>query len=167
MQCKACDETNLALLLLFKEEPALRFPYERLGDDLHSEFLIRAHGAMGDELKSVVEKWLNEKTMTSAVGIRRSLKRSKPLVFLDSPDLKKRMRSKRGELQGILSDGPSYIMNAGHSGDIRGINMYSVDAVDTFTEEHTQCHLAVYYSYTLLCVRVFPVRPGRSASCEV
>ena len=157
MQCKACDETNLALLLLFNEEPALRFPYERLGDDLHSEFLIRAHGAMGDELKSVVEKWLNEKTMTSAVGIRRSLKRSKPLVFLDSPDLKKRMRSKRGELQRILSDGPSYIMNAGHS----GINMYSVDAVDTCTEEHTQCHLA------MRCVRVFPVRPGRSASCEV
>ena len=147
----------MALLLLFKEEPALRFPYERLGDDLHSEFLIRAHGAMGDELKSVVEKWLNEKTMTSAVGIRRSLKRSKPLVFLDSPDIKKRMRSKRGELQSILSDGPSYIMHAGHS----GINMYAVDAVDTCTEEHTQCHLATR------CVRVFPVRPGRSASCEV
>ena len=115
MQCKACDETNLALLLLFKEEPALRFPYERLGDDLHSEFLIRAHGAMGDELKSVVEKWLNEKAMTSAFGMRkerRYLKRSKASVFLDSPDLKKRMGSKHGELQGIISAGPSYILNA-------------------------------------------------------
>jgi len=155
---------------LFNEKPALRFPYERLDEDLHSEFLIRAHGARGDELKSVVEKWLNEKAMTSAFGMRkerRSLKRSKPSVFLDSPDLKKRMGSKHGELQGIISAGPSYILNAGPPGDITGTNMYAVDAVDTFTQEHTQCHLAVYNSYTLLCYGVFPARPGRSCSCEV
>ena len=170
MQCKACDETNLALLLLFNEEPALRFPYERLDEELHSEFLIRAHGARGDELKSVVREWLNETAMTSDFGMRkerRSLKRSKPSVFLDSPGLKKRMGSKHGELQRIISAGPSYILNAGPAGDITGTNMYAVDAVDTFTQEHTQCHLAVYNSYTLLCYGVFHVRSGRSCSCEV
>ena len=135
MQCKACDDTNLALLLLFNEEPALRFPYERLDEYLHSEFRISAHGARGDELKSVVEKWLNEKVMASAFGMRkerRSLNRSKASVFLDWPDLKKRMGSKHGELQGIISAGPSYILNA-PPGDITGTNMYAVDAVDTFT----------------------------------
>ena len=116
MQCKACDETNLALLLLFNQEPALRFPYERLDEDLHSEFLISAHGARGDELKSMVEKWLNEKAKTSAFGMwkeRRCLKRSTASVFLDSPDLKKRMGSKHGELHSIISAGPSYMLNAG------------------------------------------------------
>ena len=170
MQCKACDETNLALLLLFNEEPALRFPYERLDEELHSEFLIRAHGARGDELKSVVREWLNETAMTSDSWMRkerRLLKRSKPSVFLDSPELKKRMVSKHGKLQGIISAGPSYILNAGPAGDITGTNMYAVDAVDTFTQEHTQCHLAVYNSYTLLCYGVFHVRPGRSCPCEV
>ena len=66
MQCKACDETNLALLLLFNQEPALPFPYERLDEDLQSEFLIYARDARGDELK----RW-----RSGAVGSRGSLSR--------------------------------------------------------------------------------------------
>ena len=81
-----------------------------------SSYVISAHGARGDERKGVMEKWLNEKAMTSAFGMRkerRYLKRIKASVFLDSPDLKKRKGSKHGELQGIISAGPSYMLNAG------------------------------------------------------
>ena len=112
VRCKACNETTLALLQLFNEEPALRFPYElkvRVDDDIQSGFVIRAHGVRGDELKCQVHTFITEKPTTWFTEKRtehRSLKRSKRSVFLDSPDLKKPMRSKHGELQAIISAGP-------------------------------------------------------------
>ena len=168
MQCKACDETNLALLLLFNQEPALRFPYERLGEDLQSEFLIYARDARGDELKKMVEKWCNENAKTSPFGMRkerRCLKRATASVFLNSPDLKKRMGSKHGELHSIISAGPSYMLNAGPPGNIKAINMYAVDAVEG--EEHPYCHLVVYNAYTQFCNEEHTAHAGRSPSCEV
>ena len=116
VRCKPCYETNLALLRLFNEEPALRFPCDRkvrVDDDLHSEFLIRAHRVRGAELKSRVHTFITEKPTTWLTEKRtehRPLKPSTPSIFLDSPDLKKHMRSKHGELQAIISAGPSYIM---------------------------------------------------------
>ena len=112
MRCKACYETNLALLQMYNEEPALRFPYDRkvpVDEDLHSEFLIKAHRVRGAELKSPVHTFITEKPTTWLTEKRtehRSLKRSTPSIFLDSPDLKKPMRSKHGELQAIISAGP-------------------------------------------------------------
>ena len=86
---------------MFNEEPALRFPYDlkvRVDDDIQSGFVIRAHGFRGDELKCQVQTFITEKPTTWLTEKRtehRSLKRSKHSVFLDSPDLKKHMRSKQ------------------------------------------------------------------------
>ena len=124
MRCKACNETTLALLQLFNEEPALRFPYDlkvRVDDDIQRGFVIRDHGVWGDELTRQVQTFITEKPTTWLTEKRtehRSLKRSKRSVFLDSPDLKKHMRSKHGELQAIISAGPSYILYSGAPGDI-------------------------------------------------
>ena len=99
VRCKACNENTLALLQFINEEPASRFPYElkvRVDDDIQSGFVIRAHGVRGDELKCQVQTYITEKPTTWLTEKRtehRSLKRSKRSVFLDSPDLKKRMRS--------------------------------------------------------------------------
>ena len=144
VRCKACNENTLALLQFINEEPALRIPYDlkvRVDHDIQSGFVIRAHGVRGDELMCQVQTFITEKPTTWLTEKRtehRSLKRSKRSVFLDSPDLKKRMRSKHGELQAIISAGPSY-MYSGTPGDITGINMY---AVDTCTQEHRHCLLA-------------------------
>ena len=157
VRCKACNENTLALLQFINEEPALRIPYDlkvRVDHDIQSGFVIRAHGVRGDELNSVVLTWLTERRTE-----HRSLKRSKRSVFLDSPDLKKPMRSKHGELQAIISAGPSYILHTGAPGDITGTNMY---AVDTCTQEHRHCNLVMYNSYMPPWFGVFPVRSGRS-----
>ena len=106
----------MALLQFFNEEHALRIPYDlkvRVDHDIQSEFVIRTHDVRGDELKCQVQTFITEKPTTWLTEKRtehRSLKRSKCSVFLDSPDLKKHMRSKHGELQAIISAGPSYIM---------------------------------------------------------
>ena len=102
VRCKACNETTLALLQLFNEEPASRFPYDlkvRVDDDIQRGFVIRAHGVWGDELTRQVQTFITENPTTWLTEKRtehRFLKRSKPSVFLDSPDLKKPMRSKHG-----------------------------------------------------------------------
>ena len=59
VRSKACNVTTLALLQLFNEEPALRFPYDlkvRVDDDIQRGFVIRDHGVWGDELKSQVHR---------------------------------------------------------------------------------------------------------------
>ena len=86
----------------------------------------------------------------------RSLKRSKRSVFLDSPDLKKHMRSKHGELQAIISAGPSYILHTGTPGDIAGRYMICCGYL---TQEH-RCEM--YNSYMPPWFGVFPVRRGRA-----
>jgi len=145
VRCKACNETTLALLQFFNEEHALRIPYDlkvRVDHDIQSGFVIRARGVRGDELKCQVQRSITEKPPTWFTEKRtehRSLKRSKPSVFLDSPDLKKHMRSKHGELQAIISAGSSYILYTRAPGDITGTNKY---AVDTCTQEHRHCLLA-------------------------
>ena len=112
VRCKACNETTLALLQFINEEPALRIPYDlkvRVDDDIQRGFVIRDHGVWGDELTRQVQTFITEKPTTWLTEKRtehRSLKRSKRSVFLDSPDLKKPMRSKHGELQAIISAGP-------------------------------------------------------------
>ena len=66
VRCKACNENTLALLQLFKEEPALRLPCDlkvRVDHDIQSEFVIRAHGVRGDELKSQVQTFITERPM--------------------------------------------------------------------------------------------------------
>ena len=66
VRCKACYETNLALLQLFNEEPALRLTCDlmvRVDHDMQSEFVIRAHGVRGDELKSQAQTFITEKPM--------------------------------------------------------------------------------------------------------
>ena len=119
VRCKACNETTLALLQFINEEPALRIPYDlkvRVDHDIQSGFVIRAHGVRGDELKCQVHTFITEKPTTWFPDTRtehRFLKRSKRCVFLDSPGLKKHMRSKHGELQAIISAGPSYILYTG------------------------------------------------------
>ena len=131
--CSGVDQTQLmasamqsmqrehfvALLQLFNEEPALRFPYDlkvRVDDDIQSGFVIRAPGVRGDELKCQVQRFITENPTTWLTEKRTEhlcLKRSKPSVFLDSPDLKKHMRSNYGELQAIISAGPLYILHTG------------------------------------------------------
>ena len=67
VRCNACNETTLALLQLFNEEPASRFPYDlkvRVDDDIQSGFVIRAHGVRGDELKCQVQTFITEKPTT-------------------------------------------------------------------------------------------------------
>ena len=91
----------MALLQLFNEEPALRFPYDlkvRVDDDIQRGFVIRDHGVWGDELTRQVQTFITENPTTWLTEKRTEhlcLKRSKPSVFLDSPDLKKHMRSKQ------------------------------------------------------------------------
>ena len=142
---KACNETTLAPLQLFSEDLALRIPCDlkvRVDHDIQSVFVVRAHCVKGDERTCQVQTTITEKPTTWFTEKRtelRSLKRSKHCVFLHSPDLKKRMRSKHGELQAIISAGPSYILHTGAPGDITGTNMY---AVDTCTQEHRHCLLA-------------------------
>ena len=66
VRSKACNVTTLALLQLFNEEPALRLPCDlmvRVDHDIQSEFVIRAHGVRGDELKSQVQTFITEKPM--------------------------------------------------------------------------------------------------------
>ena len=112
VRCKTCNENTLALLQFINEEPALRFSCDlrvRVDDDIQSGIVIRAHGMRGDELMCQVQTFITEKPTTCLTDKRtehRSLKRSKPSVFLDSPDLKKHMRSNYGELQAIISAGP-------------------------------------------------------------
>ena len=101
MRRKACNETTLALLQFINEEPALRIPYDlkvRVVHDIQNGLVIRARGVRGDELKCQVHTFITEKPTTWFTEKRtehRFLKRSKPSVFLDSPDLKKHMRSKQ------------------------------------------------------------------------
>ena len=145
VRSKACDETTLALLQLFNEEQALRFPCDlkvRVNDDIQNGFVIRAHCVRGDELKCQAQTFITDKPTTWLTEKRtehRPLKRSKRSVFLDSPDLKKHMRSKHGELQAIISAGPSYILYTRAPGGITGTNKYDVD---TCTQEHRHCLLA-------------------------
>ena len=57
----------MALLQMYNEEPALRFPYDRkvpVDEDLHSGFLIKAHRVRGVELKSPVHTFVTEKPTT-------------------------------------------------------------------------------------------------------
>ena len=124
MRRKACNETTLAPLQLFSEDLALRIPYDlkvRVDHDIQSGFVVRAHGVKGDERTCQVQTSITEKPTTWFTEKRtelRSLKRSKHCVFLHSPDLKNPMRSKHGQLQAIISAGPSYILYTGALGDI-------------------------------------------------
>ena len=101
VRSKACNVTTLALLQLFNEEPALRFPYDlkvRVDDDIQRGFVIRDHGVWGDELTRQVQTFITENPTTWLTEKRTEhvcWKRSKLSVFLDSPDLKKHMRSKQ------------------------------------------------------------------------
>ena len=101
VRSKACNVTTLVLLQLFNEEPALRFPYDlkvRVDDDIQRGFVIRDHGVWGDELTRQVQTFITENPTTWLTEKRTEhvcLKRSKLSVFLDSPDLKKHMRSKQ------------------------------------------------------------------------
>ena len=67
VRCKPCDETTLAPLQLFNEDPALRIPYDlkvRVDHDIQSGFVIRARGVRGDELPCQVQRSITEKPPT-------------------------------------------------------------------------------------------------------
>ena len=90
----------------------------------------RSRGLIGEELKSLVQTVLTERTTET-----NTLKRREHFEYLDEVDLKKRLVDKPDQVQRIIDKGPEF------EHPETGALMYTFR---TFTQEHTHCYVAMY-----------------------
>ena len=118
---------------MFSKNPNLRLELKEKFQHCEASraaFMQRSRGLIGEELKSLVQTVLTERTTET-----NTLKRKEHFEYLDEVDLKKRLVDKPDQLQRIIENGPSFQHPETKA------QMYTFR---TFTHEHTHCYVDMY-----------------------